>query len=165
MRKIAVLIDVSNLYYCVSNAFKDRKLDYKKYLDHIGQLGEIDTRIAYGAQLKNQAENFIKYLKHLKFEIKYKVPKVYQNQNSIKVKADNDVDMAIDMVLLSGKVDMIVLGSADGDMVPAVKYALERDTKVVVLASKISSELRIHATKCIEIWEGLLADGVHISRG
>jgi len=164
LKRTAVLVDISNLYYCVSNTFKGRKLDYDKYLKFVETMGSIDVRIAYGAQLNNQADNFIKYLKHLGFETKYKTPKIFQNQKGLKVKADNDVDMAIDMVRLAGTVDMMLLGSADGDMLPAVKYVLEHDTEVVVLASKISSELRPTATKCIEIFEGLLADGLQVPR-
>lgn len=155
-KRIGVFVDVSNIYYCVGKKFNQRKLDYRAYIDFIKDLGEVAHALAYGAQMNNEAAGFIHCIKGIGFEPKYKTPKDYHNRDNFKRKADWDVGIAIDIVRMIDRMDMIVLGTADGDLRPVVEWAKERGVDVIILACGISRELKDIATKYIEIPESML---------
>jgi len=156
MKRIGVFVDVSNLYYCIGLKYKGRKLDYNAYLTFIKDLGEVVQAIAYGAQIDNEAAAFIYCLQEIGFQPKYKTPKVYSSKDKIKKKADWDVGIAIDIVNMVDRLDLIVLGTADGNLEPAVTWAMQRGVDVIILASGISRELKDSATRYIEIPVSLL---------
>lgn len=156
MKRIAVFADVSNLYYCVGKRFNGRKLNYAQYMEYVQGLGEVQEAIAYGAQLKQEARGFIHCLKQAGFVPKYKTPKSYVNDGDTRRKADWDVGIALDMVNQAERVDMMILGSADGDLAPAVEWVQARGVTVVILASGISRELKQIADEFIEIPESML---------
>jgi uncharacterized LabA/DUF88 family protein len=157
VKSIAIFADVSNIYYCLRKKFgPERKLDYGKYLEYVKKLGEIHEAVAYGAQMGNEARGFIFCLEQLGFTAKYKTPKTYQNEGRIRRKADWDVGITIDMVNQADRVDIMVLGTADGDLAPAAEWVQARGVKVIVLASGISRELKNIATEWIEIPESML---------
>ena len=89
-RKIAILADLSNLYLTLSKKYSGRKLDYQKYYDYVRGFGEVTTAIAYGAQLDNEAESFIKAIENIGWLAKYKLVKTYPSEDGIKLhrKAD-----------------------------------------------------------------------------
>ena len=147
MKRVAIYVDVSNLYYCIYNKHKG-KLDYAKLLEFLGPIGDIRLSKAYGAQVRDEAAPFIEILKTLGFEPHYKEPKFYGQHEG---KADWDVGIAIDMIKDMDHYDMAVLCSADGDMIPVVEYLRERGKDVVILGAGISCELQEYATTCIEI--------------
>ena len=151
MKRIGLFVDVSNLYYCVSSKY-NKKLDYSKLLNYIKDLGKIEAAVAYGAQMNNEANNFIKCIKEYGYDIRYKEPKSYEK----KRKADWDVGITVEVMTRSDEFDMVVLGTADGDFIPLVEHLLRQNKNVVVLASGISRELAEIATKAIEIPESLL---------
>lgn len=151
MKRIGLYIDVSNLYFCLYNNLHG-KLDYTALLDFLEPLGEIVTKRAYGAQVKDEAAKFIEFLESLGFEAFYKAPKTYGNT----AKADHDVKIAIDIIKDMTKHDMIILASADGDMTPLVEYVQGHGIDVVIIGSNISKELQDTATKSIEIPSSLV---------
>jgi len=159
-KRVGVFIDVSNLYYCIDKKFDGRKLDYKKYMDFISELGDIICANAYGAQIRNEANKFIYFLKSVGFNTKWKKPKFYVNRNDGQVqyrhKADWDVGIAVDIIKASDRIDILILGSADGDLKPLVEYMTSKSIEVVIFATKISRELKGCSTKYIEIPESLL---------
>ena len=154
MKKIGVFCDVSNLYYCVSHRFEGRKLDYRKYLAFIQDLGDIQYAYAYGSQMKGQAHAFVAALKGAGFIPKFKSPKEIQGK-VYKRKADWDVGIAIDMIKGMTDLDTMILGSADSDMAPAVEYVREQNVKVIVFACGVSRELH-DLCDVLEIPESLL---------
>jgi uncharacterized LabA/DUF88 family protein len=54
------------------------------------------------------------------------------------------------------KLDVVVLGSNDPDLVPLVLYLKERAIKVVILSCRVGNELREAADEVIEINDGIL---------
>ena len=107
--------------------------------------------------MSSQASGFIYCLKQMGFQAKYKTPKTYQGDGErIKRKADWDVGIAMDIVNMIDRFDMIILGTGDGDMLPVVQWAMQKGVDVIMFASGISKDLRDHATKCIEIPESLM---------
>jgi uncharacterized LabA/DUF88 family protein len=156
MKRIGIFADVSNLYYCIGMKYPERKLDYAAYMKYVQELGELTIAYAYGAQLENEASGFIHCLKATGYTPKYKTPKTYKSEGKIKRKADWDVGIAMDIVQTIDRLDIVVLGSADGDLCPAVDWAQRHGATVVILACGISRDLRDLADQAIEIPESLL---------
>jgi len=155
-KRIGIFADVSNLYYCLGKKFGGRKLNYEAYYKYVSGLGEIQRAIAYGAQEHSEAEDFISCLKIIGFETKYKTPKSYGAGDNIKKKADWDVGIAVDIIEMADKLDMIFLGTADGDLEPVVEWSQRKGIEVIILACGISRDLRETAGTAIEIPESLL---------
>ena len=155
---MGVFIDVSNFYHCVSKRFNGRRLSYEEYYKFIQDLGEVVVATAYGAQQSDEAEEFISRLREIGFTPKYKKVKTYKDKGKTRKKADWDVGMAIDIVRMvnSDKLDRIILGTADGDLAPLVTWCRDEGVEVIILACKISGELRRSANNSIEIFEGLI---------
>lgn len=158
--RILVLIDVSNLYYCIHKRF-GKRLDYVKLLDLIRLRGHIVRAIAYGAAMGNQADKFISFLNKLGIETKYKEPQVYQNPGGENRKADWDVGIAMDAVRMMDLYDTIALVSADGDLCELIKFVHERGRKSIVIGAGVNWLLKDTAYECIEITPDLLDDGNH----
>ena len=155
-KRIGVFVDVSNLYYCIGKRFKNRKLDYEKFIAFIEDFGDVTQKIAYGAQIKNKAGSFIHCLRKLGFKTKYKQPKTFNNPDKVRRKADWDVGITIDIVQQIERLDMIVLGTADGDLEPLVRWAVDKGVDVIVLACGVSRDLKDSATDYFEIMESML---------
>lgn len=71
-------------------------------------------------------------------------------------KADWDVGLAIDVVRVIGRIDKAVIGSADGDLVPLVRWAKEQGCRCTIFACNISKELKEIADEIIEIDQHVL---------
>jgi len=150
MKKVGLYMDVSNLYYCIRNKYQS-KLDYKKFYDFCAGYGEIKRAVAYGAQINNQADAFIACLHKAGFETSYKTPKTYNKGTKLQQsKADQDVNITVDIITDSVGLDLVILGSADGDFAPLVEYLINNGKQVVIMGTGISHELAL-ATQVIEI--------------
>jgi uncharacterized LabA/DUF88 family protein len=157
-KRVGVFVDVSNLYYCIGKKFKYRKLDYRNFLKYIEPFGDLTQMIAYGAQMNDEAQDFVYFLRSLGFTTKWKTPKSYKNNNELKRKADWDVGIVIDIVEMIDRLDLVILATADGDMVPCVEWLKKHGIPCIVIASKISKDLRDASSKWVEIPESLLED-------
>ncbi len=157
-KRIGIFIDVSNLYYCIAKKFNNRKLDYAKYYKYIEDLGEIKLAIAYGAQIKGQANKFLYCLQQIGYSTKWRSPKAFIDNGQVRKKADCDLQIAIDIVnsIIRNEIDMLVLGSADGDFEPIIQIANDKGLTTIVLACQISKDLKQIADEFIEIPESLL---------
>lgn len=156
--KVALLVDVSNLYYCISHKYEGKKLNYKALLDFVREMGPVLRAKAYGSQINGGATGFITALEKVGYETAFKTPREYSTDSDrVKRKADWDVGIAMDMVNLSEQrdIDTIVLGTADGDMGPAVEACIQRGVKVIVIGCGISGTLK-GLCDCIEIPRSLL---------
>lgn len=159
MKRVGVFIDVSNFYYCISKRYKGRRLSFEKYYEFVSDLGKLEYVRAYGAYQANEADEFIARLNSIGFETIYKKVKTFREKGGkIRRKADWDVGITMDIVrlVLEGKLDRIILGTADSDLEPLVIWCQEQGVEVIVLACKISKELRETCDKAIEIYESLV---------
>jgi len=157
-KKIGVFVDVSNLYYCIGKKYKGKKLDYSKYMDYIRALGDITVANAYGAQVKNQAASFLYCLRQVGITPMYSTPKSFTDNGLITKKADYDVKITVDILDAAPGLDILVLGSADGDFVPLLKSVLSLEKKIIVFACKISSDIAELGVTCIEIPESFMEE-------
>jgi uncharacterized LabA/DUF88 family protein len=114
MKKIAIFVDVQNIYYTTRDVY-GRSFNYRNLWKRIANQGEIVSAIAYAINKGDDSQiKFQDALKHIGFEIKLK-PYIQRSDGSAK--GDWDVGIAIDVMetAASGDVDTIILLSGDGD--------------------------------------------------
>ena len=112
MPKIAVLVDVQNIYYTTRDAFA-KQFNYRAFWQHITEQGEIIIANAYAIDKGDtQQEKFQSALKHIGFNVKLK-PYIQRSDGSAK--GDWDVGITIDALMAAEQIDTLVLLSGDGD--------------------------------------------------
>ena len=112
MNKIAIFVDVQNIYYTTRQTYH-RQFNYRKFWERIGYEGEIVSATAYAIQRADDKQiKFQDALKHIGFTVKLK-PYIQRLDGSAK--GDWDVGITIDVMEAAKEVDTIVLLSGDGD--------------------------------------------------
>ena len=112
MKKIAIFVDVQNIYYTTRDSY-GRQFNYRKLWQHLCNEGDIVSATAYAIARKDDAQiKFQDALKHIGFEVKLK-PYIQRKDGSAK--GDWDVGITIDIMQTASDVDTVVLLSGDGD--------------------------------------------------
>jgi uncharacterized LabA/DUF88 family protein len=112
MNKIAVFVDVQNIYYTTRQAY-NRQFNYRKFWQHISAQGEIVAATAYAIHRGDEKQmQFQSMLKHVGFTVKLK-PFIQRSDGSAK--GDWDVGITIDVMEYARQVDTVILLSGDGD--------------------------------------------------
>ena len=156
MKKIAIFVDVQNIYYTTKEAF-NRQFNYRKFWEFLSYEGEISVANAYA--IARQDDGQIKFqdaLRYIGFDVKLK-PFIQRSDGSAK--GDWDVGITIDVLETAAEVDCIILLSGDGDFSlllnkVAEKYGIE--TQVYGVASLTAKSLIDSATQFHEITPELL---------
>ncbi len=152
MKRVLVIVDISNLYYSIGAKFEGRRLDIAKLAEYARGYGEIHRAIAYGSAIGDQADKFKVVLRKFGFEPKYKEPKIIGDMR----KADWDVGMAMDIVKCAASVDVVVLCTGDGDLAPCLQWLESQGKITAVIGCGISYELKNVCHYWSEITEGYL---------
>ena len=112
MKKIAIFVDVQNIYYTTRDAY-GRQFNYRKFWQKLSAEGEIISANAYAIQRDDDGQKkFQDALKHIGFTVKLK-PYIQRSDGSAK--GDWDVGITIDVMEAAKDIDVIVLLSGDGD--------------------------------------------------
>ena len=112
MKKIAIFVDVQNIYYTTRQAY-GRQFDYQKLWQRVGAGGEIVSAFAYAIDRGDEKQRkFQSALKQIGFTVKLK-PYIQRRDGTSK--GDWDVGIAIDVMEAAREVDTVVLLSGDGD--------------------------------------------------
>ncbi|KKT86115.1 MAG: hypothetical protein UX26_C0001G0027 [Parcubacteria group bacterium GW2011_GWC1_45_9] len=138
-QRIAVFIDVQNLYHSAKNLFKAR-VNFENALKYAIQDRQLVRVFAYVVKSENPEEtgeqSFFDALEKLGIELRIKDIQVYPGGFK---KADWDVGMAVDAIRLSSSVDTVVLATGDGDFIPLVEYLQAHGKLVEAMAFAKSS--------------------------
>jgi len=149
-QRVAVLIDVQNLYHSAKNLYKAR-VNFKEILKlAISQRSLIRT-FAYVVRTKTGEEKaFFDAL--IKLGIETRVRDLQEFFGGLK-KADWDVGIVIDAIRIAPSIDALVLASGDGDFIPLVEYLKNQGKRVEVVAfgRTASSKLRESADEFIDL--------------
>jgi uncharacterized protein (TIGR00288 family) len=140
-QRIAVLIDVQNLYHSAKNLYGAR-VNFKNLLLEAVSGRQLIRAIAYVAKADEPGEaSFFEALEKSGIEVRIKDLQVYPDGTK---KGDWDVGLAIDAVRLASNLDAIVLVTGDGDFIPLVEYlkALGKHVEVMAFGKTTSSYLR-----------------------
>jgi uncharacterized LabA/DUF88 family protein len=112
LKKIAVFVDVQNIYYTTREAH-GLQFNYRKLWQRIIEQGEIISATAYAIDRgDDRQQKFQSALKHIGFNVKLK-PFIQRSDGSAK--GDWDVGIAIDVMETAPEVDTVILLSGDGD--------------------------------------------------
>ena len=112
MKKIAIFVDVQNIYYTTRDTY-GRQFNYRKFWQRISTKGDIVVANAYAIHRgDDKQEKFQDALKHIGFTVKLK-PYIQRSDGSAK--GDWDVGITIDVMQIAKDVDTVILLSGDGD--------------------------------------------------
>jgi uncharacterized LabA/DUF88 family protein len=112
VKKIALFVDVQNIYYTTRDTFS-RQFNYKKLWQHISSEGEIVCAYAYATHRGDEKQlKFQNALKQIGYTVKLK-PFIQRSDGSAK--GDWDVGITIDVMEAAKEVDTVILLSGDGD--------------------------------------------------
>ena len=112
MKKIAIFVDVQNIYYTCKDAF-GKQFNYRKLWENVSQQGDIVAATAYAIHKGDDGQlKFQDALKHIGFDVKLK-PFIQRRDGSAK--GDWDVGITIDLLESAADVDTVILLSGDGD--------------------------------------------------
>lgn len=112
MLKVAIFVDVQNVYYTVREAY-GRHFDYNKFWAQATADREVVQAICYAIDRGDQKQReFQNILRAIGFEVKLK-PFIQRSDGSAK--GDWDVGIALDAIEYAEQADVIVLVSGDGD--------------------------------------------------
>lgn len=149
-QRVAIFIDVPNLYHSAKNLYQAR-VDFREILKSAVSQRNLIRAFAYVVRTKTGEEKpFFNAL--IKLGIETKVRDLQEFYGGLK-KADWDVGISIDAVRISPSVDTIVLASGDGDFLQLIEYLKNQGKRVEVIAfgRSASSKLRDSADEFIDL--------------
>lgn len=156
MKKVALFVDVQNIYYTNREAF-NCNFDYNTFWDRATLNREVLKANAYAIHRDDEKQKqFQNILRGIGFEVKLK-PFIQRSDGSAK--GDWDVGIAIDVMEWAQKADIIVLASGDGDfalLADKVRKDYNVTVEVYGVEQLTASSLIEAANRFIPIEEDLL---------
>ncbi|MDE2312052.1 MAG: NYN domain-containing protein [Patescibacteria group bacterium] len=118
-QRVGVFVDVQNLYYSARNMYNAR-VKFNEVLDAAVAGRKLIRAIAYVVKADMPEEHtFFEALEKAGFEVKIKELQTFAGGHQ---KGDWDVGIAMDIVKMMNKLDVVVLCSGDGDYLPLLEY-------------------------------------------
>lgn len=130
MEKVAIFVDVQNIYYTTRQTYQ-ANFDYNKFWAQVSQEFDIVSANAYAiASQDPKQRQFHHILRGIGFKVCLK-PLIQRMDGSAK--GDWDVGIALDVYEAASGVDRVILLSGDGDFEMLVERVQQRfNTKVDV---------------------------------
>ena len=129
-QRVGVFIDTANLYHSAKNIYGSR-VNFGNVLKDAVAGRTLVRAIAYVISTEaGDEKSFFEALTKLGIETKTKDLQIFYGGAK---KGDWDVGIAVDAIKLASKLDVIVIASGDGDLIPLVEY-LKAQSQVEVLA-------------------------------
>lgn len=129
-RRIAIFVDVQNVYYTCKEKYR-KKFDYNHFWRTVTANKQVVCANAYAIASKDSGQRqFHHILRGIGFEVKLK-PFIQRSDGSAK--GDWDVGIALDAFEKAPEVDDIVLLSGDGDFEILVERIQQRFGKKVIV--------------------------------
>ncbi len=156
MKKIAIFVDIQNIYYTTKEAYS-RNFDYNKFWATVTKNRQVVKAIAYGiARNDEKQKQFQNILRGIGFEVKLK-PFIQRKDGSAK--GDWDVGIALDVMEYASGCDVALLASGDGDfdlLVQKVREKFKVEFEVCGVPNLTAESLIKSADKFIPIGSDLL---------
>ncbi|MEM7263141.1 MAG: NYN domain-containing protein [Planctomycetota bacterium] len=139
-QRMAVLIDVQNMYYAARNLYNS-KLEFSKLLKVLTRGRQLTRAIAYIVERPGmEQEKFVEVLRRNGFEVR---KKILIERSDGSQKGDWDLGIALDAVALSDKVDSVCLVTGDGDFVNLVHFLMNRGVRVEIASFPETTALEL----------------------
>lgn len=145
-KKAGIFVDVVNQFYANNLV----RFDYERYLAEAARAGEVYRALAYGAQMNSEAESFLAMMRHLGYETRYRRAVVVGDRKDI-FRTDRNMAIAMDVWRLLPKLDVVVLGSNDPELIPLVGRVRELGVQVGVLSCRVGWDLAAAADWSAEV--------------
>jgi len=139
-QRVAVFVDVQNIYHSAKNIYHARA-DFAALLNAAVRGRNLIRALTYVVKSGIEEEQgFFDALKKAGYEVKSKELQIFAGGEK---KADWDVGIAMDMIKMAPKIDVIVLVSGDGDFLPAVQYLQFLGLRVEVVSFRKSTSAKL----------------------
>jgi uncharacterized protein (TIGR00288 family) len=151
-QRVAVLIDVQNLYHSAKNLYQAR-VNFQEVLKTAVNGRTLIRVFAYVVRTKTGEEKpFFEAL--TKLGIETRVRDLQEFYGGMK-KADWDVGIAVDAIRISPSVDTVVLASGDGDFLQLIEYLKNQGKRVEIVAfgKSASAKIKEYADEFIDLEE------------
>lgn len=158
--RVGVFVNVANQFSALAMRKKSCRVNYDRYLKSIlDDRDRLITAVAYGTQLVDEASNFIYFLRKVGFLTKF-VSSVKAGQAIIQ--PSRNVEMTIDIMHMVEKLDAVVIGSNDPELIPLVQFLQLRGIQVSVITP---TPFNSDAVKTIDILaDETLVESIHSMR-
>ena len=151
--RLGIFVDVPNVMYAAER--QKVKIDYAKLLAFLTRGRELVRAAAYApisdeSGERFEAQRFVQPFANLGYRLVTKPHKRYADGS---MKANFDVELAIDVVVMSDRLDVVSLVSGDGDFRRLVELVASKGVRVEVIAFSQSTaqELRAVADQYIDL--------------
>ncbi len=139
-QRVGVFVDVQNLYYS-ARAIYGKKVNFLNLLKDAVAKGQLIRAIAYVVKADIEEERaFFEALERAGFQVKFKDLQIFPDGTR---KANWDVGIAMDIIKMAPKLDVVVLASGDGDFTELVEYLKNQGHLVEVMAFGKSTSTRL----------------------
>ncbi len=160
--RVAVFIDGANLYSAARGLMFD--IDYKKLLEFFQSKCRLIRATYYTALLDDQEYSPIRplvdWLDYNGYSMVTKPAKEFtDSMGRRKIKGNVDIELAVDMMEMSSRIDHAVLFSGDGDFRSLVEAVQRRGVRVTVVSTMrsptpmVADELRRQADTFIDLMD------------
>lgn len=149
-KNVAMFVDVANLYYAARG--QDVDVDYVALLKHATKGRDLIRAYAYSG-LDPENENQRKFLDFLNKNGYKVVHKDIRKFGDGRVKANLDIELVVDMLRLTSRMDIAVVVSGDGDFASAIRALQDEGVRCEVISFRpnTSSDLIAVADEFIDI--------------
>lgn len=156
MERIAIFVDVQNIYYTVKQAYNSH-FNYNAFWADVTSDRKVVKAIAYAIDRADKKQiKFQQILQKIGFAIKLK-PFIQRNDGSAK--GDWDVGITLDIIDYAEHVDVVVLVSGDGDfdiVIDRIRKKCNVSVEVYGVPNLTASSLIDSATQFIPIGSNYL---------
>lgn len=130
-QRVGVFVDVQNLYYS-ARALYGSKVNFSSLLEDAVSERQLIRAIAYVVKTDFEEEKaFFDALSRAGFQVRSKDLQIFPDGTR---KANWDVGIAMDIIKMAPKLDVVVLISGDGDFVDLIEYLKNHGHLVEVMA-------------------------------
>jgi len=156
MQKVAIYVDVQNIYY-TTKEFYNCHFNYNAFWAESTSNRKVVKAIAYAIDRGDEKQKqFQNILRGIGFEVKLK-PFIQRSDGSAK--GDWDVGITLDVMEYAKKSDVVVLASGDGDfdlLVNKMRKDFGVSVEVYGVAQLTAASLIKSASKFVSIKDNLL---------
>ncbi|MCA9376200.1 MAG: NYN domain-containing protein [Candidatus Doudnabacteria bacterium] len=139
-QRVGVFVDTQNLFYAAKYQYKARVHFGNILKDVVGER-QLVRAIAYGIKSEEGDEqSFFEALEKQGFDVKVKPLQIFYGGAK---KGDWDIGIAMDIMRLASKLDVVILLSGDGDFVDLLEHAVSLGCRVEVASFGTSSSHRL----------------------
>ncbi len=142
-QRVGVFVDVQNMYYSAKHLYNS-KVNFIEILKGAVSGRQLIRAIAYviKADIKDES-NFFDALEAIGYEVKSKDLQIFYGGHK---KGDWDIGIAMDIMKLASKLDVIVLVSGDGDFKELLEHSSALGCRTEVMAFGKSASIKLKET-------------------